>query len=251
MAGTASGSRSPLIPDVTSRFTKAGAGGPRLPVTSRSVRPYMLMRTTRPVPAHISFESSARTLPVRMNCPAWGSASTARLTAPSTSGTSCHSSMSSGREARRAASGSARKAAGSAGQVKAGGRQRTDGQRWSSRWRAPSDHDGGEGSEEFVQVKVSQARMVGRRSGRHVTTKFMQDALQTSYKTGYQLHACERGRQAVGPTEEVVRSACAPSDTCAAASSARSAGRGLKRTTSWSAGTRSAAVRLGSTSLTA
>ncbi len=63
------------------------------------------------MPGQVAASSSARTLPVRRNRPGRKSPSTARLTAPSTSGTDCHSSRRTGSAmAPSAASGSALKA---------------------------------------------------------------------------------------------------------------------------------------------
>jgi hypothetical protein len=70
----------------------------------------------RPVPGQVTASRSARTDPVRTNRPARGSRSIARLTAPRTEGTSCHSSSSSGSSyPPSATSGSAWNAAASRG----------------------------------------------------------------------------------------------------------------------------------------
>ncbi len=62
------------------------------PSLSRTDMPYIGICRMRPVPGHTRLSSSARTDPVRMNLPGIGLSSTDRLTAPRTSGTSCHSS---------------------------------------------------------------------------------------------------------------------------------------------------------------
>lgn len=82
---------------------------------SRLVSPSMCRRTTLPVPGHVCASRSARTDSVRMKRPGLASSSTARFTAPRASGTTCHSSRSTGSASpRRAASESARNAAASA-----------------------------------------------------------------------------------------------------------------------------------------
>ncbi len=63
---------------------------------SRSVRPNIARRTSRPVPGQVGASMSPRTDPVTRNWPLSGAASTASLTAWSDAGTSCHSSISTG-----------------------------------------------------------------------------------------------------------------------------------------------------------
>ena len=111
-AGRSSGSENAAVPSVAIRSRIGGAEAS--PVISRSVRPYICTRSTRPVIGHPSSSRSDRTDPVIKKLLGPGRASTARFTAASTSGTNCHSSSSSGRGTSRAPSGSARTAAASA-----------------------------------------------------------------------------------------------------------------------------------------
>src|SRR5215472_10158195 len=114
MSGGPGGTESPPAPSDTSRSRTGGRDDPCS--SSRSARPYIGTRINRPVAGQPAAVRSAWLEPVSTKLPGAAPSSTARLTAPSTSGTTCHSSTSNGKgPTASAASGSARTTAASAG----------------------------------------------------------------------------------------------------------------------------------------